>query len=153
MRDVKNNAFYLEPGVIAFTAGTLGVVMNIEKNIQRFFQGRHKEEVTAMTVHPSKRLIATGDIVSHSDGAYIYIWDPKTPEDTHRQVQIRVADKKLAKGVSDLKFSPDGKYLVAAAMDNDHTIYLYDWKNAGKMITRDKGHTDSVSKLHKCISI
>ena len=136
-REVKNNAFYLAPGLIVFPAGALG----------RFFQGRHKEEVTAITVHPSKRFVATGDIVSHSDGAYIYIWDPISPEDLQSQVQIRVGDKKLARGVSDLKFSPDGIYLVSSAMDDDHTIFFYDWKNAGKVIAKEKGHTDSVSNI------
>ncbi|KAJ3327661.1 Echinoderm microtubule-associated protein-like 5 [Blyttiomyces sp. JEL0837] len=110
----------------------------------RFFQGRHKEDITAICVHPSKRLVATGDVVSHNDGTYIYIWDPKAPEDTHRQVQIRVGDKKLARGVSDLEFSPDGKYLVATAMDDDHYVYFYDWQKAGKLIAKEKGHTDSI---------
>lgn len=143
-REVKNNAFYLAPGLIVFPAGALGIVMDTDKKTQRFFQGRHKEEVTAITVHPSKRFVATGDIVSHSDGAYIYIWDPISPEDLQSQVQIRVGDKKLARGVSDLKFSPDGIYLVASAMDDDHTIFFYDWKNAGKVIAKEKGHTDSI---------
>ncbi|KAJ3417480.1 Echinoderm microtubule-associated protein-like 5 [Chytridiales sp. JEL 0842] len=144
MRDVNNNAYYLAPGLIVFPAGAVGVVMDIEKNTQRFFQGRHKEDITAITVHPSKRLVATGDIVSVADGCYIYIWDPKTPEDTHRQVQIRVGEKKLAKGISDLQFSPDGKYLCATAMDDEHTVYVYDWQKAGKLIAKDKGHTDDI---------
>jgi WD40 repeat protein len=149
-RDVNNNAYYLAPGLIVFPAGALGVVMDLESKTQRFFQGRHKEDVTAITVHPSKRLVATGDIVSTNDGTYIYIWDPKTPEDAHRQVQIRVGEKKLAKGVADLQFSPCGKYLVAATMDDDHHVYVYDWQKAGKLIAKEKGHTDAVRTRQFC---
>ncbi|KAJ3103386.1 Echinoderm microtubule-associated protein-like 5 [Phlyctochytrium planicorne] len=144
MRDVNNNAYYLQPGVIVFPAGSVGVVMDIKSNKQRFFQGRHKEDVTAITVHPSKKLVATGDVVSHNDGTYIYIWDPRNPEDSQRQVQIRVGEKKLAKGIADLQFSPDGRYLVAAAMDDDHMVYFYDWQKAGKLVAKEKGHTDSI---------
>ncbi|KAJ3195463.1 Echinoderm microtubule-associated protein-like 5 [Irineochytrium annulatum] len=144
MRDVNNNAFYLGPDLIVFPAGSVGVVMDISNNTQRFFQGRHKEDITAICVHPTKKLVATGDVVTHNDGAYIYIWDPRNPEDTHRQVQIRVGDKKLAKGICDLEFSPDGKYLVATAMDDSHMVYFYDWKNAGKLIAKEKGHSDAI---------
>ncbi|KAJ3220078.1 Echinoderm microtubule-associated protein-like 5 [Dinochytrium kinnereticum] len=133
------------PGVITFPAGSVGVVMDIKSNRQRFFQGRHKEDVTAITIHPSKRLVATGDIVSHNNGTFIYIWDPQSPEDTSRQVQIRVGEKKLARGIADLQFSPDGEYLVATGMDDDHTVYLYEWKKGGKLIGKEKGHTDANS--------
>ena len=144
MRDVNNNSFYLAPGQIVFPAGSVGVIMDIENNTQSFFQGRHKEDISALTVHPTKRLVATGDIVCQTDGCYIYIWDPATPEDTHRQIQIRVGDKKLARGVADLQFSPCGKYLVAVAMDDNHHVYFYDWQKAGKLIAKEKGHSDAV---------
>ncbi|KAJ3114142.1 Echinoderm microtubule-associated protein-like 5, partial [Phlyctochytrium bullatum] len=142
MREVNNNAFYLAPGIITFPAGALGVVMDIHENTQRFFQGRHKEDVTAICPHPSKRLVATGDIVSHNDGAYIYIWDSRNPEDTERQVRIRVGEKKLGVGISDLQFSPDGVYLLATGMDVDHTVYLYDWAN-GKLVTKARGNKEA----------
>jgi WD40 repeat protein len=33
----------------------------------------------------------------------------------------------LLKGIKNLAFSPDGKFLAASAMDDDHTIAIYDW--------------------------
>ncbi|KAJ1561960.1 Echinoderm microtubule-associated protein-like 5, partial [Cladochytrium tenue] len=144
MREVNNNAFYLAPGVAVFPAGSVGVVMDLQSNTQRFFQGRHLEDVTAIAVHPSRRLVATGDLVSHSAGAFVYVWDPRAPEDAHRQVLIRVGDKKLARGVADLEFSPDGRFLVAVAMDDEHSVFFYDWQKAGKLIAKEKGHNDSI---------
>ncbi|KAI8847371.1 hypothetical protein BC829DRAFT_396745 [Chytridium lagenaria] len=126
MRDVNNNAYYLAPGIITFPAGSVGVVMDIRSNKQRFFQGRHKEDVTAITVHPLKEVVATGDI------------------DTSRQISIRVGEKKLAKGIADLQFSPDGEYLVAVAMDTDHTVYLYEWKKGGKLLATQKGNQNEI---------
>jgi WD40 repeat protein len=33
----------------------------------------------------------------------------------------------LLKGIKNVAFSPDGKLLAASAMDDDHTIAIYDW--------------------------
>ncbi|KAJ3087753.1 Echinoderm microtubule-associated protein-like 5 [Quaeritorhiza haematococci] len=143
-RDVRNNLFYLANGCIVFPAGAVGVVHDPRTNRQRFFQGRHKEDITAVAVHPSGRLVATGDIVCHDDGCYVYIWDADNPEDEQKQIQLKIGDKKLAKGVADVEFSPDGRYLTVVAMDADHMVYLYDWQKNQRPIAKEKGHTDAI---------
>ncbi|KAJ3230323.1 Echinoderm microtubule-associated protein-like 5 [Chytriomyces hyalinus] len=139
-KDVSNNAYYLNEHTIIFPAGSIGVVMCLKTNTQRFFQGRHKQEISALCIHPSKNLVATGDAISTSESCYIYVWDPKEPEDVQRMVQIRVGDRKLAGGVIDAQFSCCGKFLAAVSMDLNHHVYVYNWQKAGKLVAKESGH-------------
>ncbi|KAI9318266.1 quinon protein alcohol dehydrogenase-like superfamily [Obelidium mucronatum] len=143
-RDVSNNAFYLTEDLIVFPAASVGVVMDLKLGTQRFFQGRHTQEIATLSVHPSKRLIVTGDTISNGDATYLYIWDPKAPEDVQRQVQIRVGDKKIAKGVADVCFSTCGKLVIAVSMDENHTVHVYNWQKAGKQLTTAAGHSNTI---------
>ncbi|KAJ3067431.1 Echinoderm microtubule-associated protein-like 5 [Podochytrium sp. JEL0797] len=142
-RDVSNNAFYLSEDIVVFPAAAVGVVMDIKKGTQKHFHGRHKQEIATLSIHPSKRLVVTGDVVSSGDGTYLYIWDPKAPEDIQRQVQIRVGEKRLARGVADVCFSSCGKFVIAVSMDETHTIYIYNWQKAGKFLVKEAGHSNT----------
>ncbi|ORY30095.1 hypothetical protein BCR33DRAFT_569199 [Rhizoclosmatium globosum] len=150
-RDVSNNAFYLSEDTVVFPAGSVGVVMDIKRRSQKFFHGRHKQEIATLSVHPSKRLVVTGDTVSSGDGTYVYIWDPKAPEDVQRQVQIRVGDKRLARGVADVCFTACGKFAIAVAMDDLHTVHIYNWQKAGKLLTKETGHTNTIFGI--CVNL
>lgn len=130
-----------------FPAGSVGVVHDIKANTQKFFHGRHKEDITALAIHPDGKFAATGDVVTHDDGCFVYIWDTTNQNETSSQVQLRIGEKKLARGVADVEFSPDGRYLTVVAMDADHMIYIYDWKRSNKPIAQEKGHNDSVCFL------
>ncbi|KAJ3210784.1 Echinoderm microtubule-associated protein-like 5 [Dinochytrium kinnereticum] len=143
MRDVNNTAFYVSPNTITFPAGSLGIIMNTSTNTQTFFQGHHKEDVTAIAVHPSRKYVATGDIVSHESGTFIYVWDAANAG-AAPVAKIAVGGKPM-RGVADLEFSNDGKYLVAVLMDNEHTVQVYEWQKAGaKPLAADKGSTDDI---------
>ncbi|TPX31647.1 hypothetical protein SmJEL517_g05070 [Synchytrium microbalum] len=143
MRDCSNNLFYVDNDTIVFNAGCVGVVHDLAKNKQRFFMNKHKDDVVSLALHPSGKWVATGDIVTRDDGCYIYVWDPRNPEDG-KSVAIRVGEKKLAKGVADTEFSPDGKWLTAVGMDAEHTVYLYDWQKSTKPICKAPGHSDAI---------
>ncbi len=124
-RDSRNNLWYTKCGKIVYPAGTVGVVHDTKENTQRFFHGSHKEDITALAMHPNGRTVATGDVVTHDDGCYVFIWDSQTPEDASKRIQLRIGDKKLGRGVADTEFSGDGKYLSVIAMDAEHTV---SWK-------------------------
>ena len=38
----------------------------------------------------------------------------------------------MTKGIQQLSFSPSGKFLAAAAMDDSHCIAIFDWEPTGK---------------------
>lgn len=128
-RDSRNNLYYTKSGKIVYPAGTVGIVHDTKTNTQRFFHGSHKEDITALAMHPNGRTVATGDVVTHDDGCYVFIWDSEAPEDKSKTIQLRIGDKKLGRGVADTEFSGDGKYLTVIAMDADHTVRREDeWR-------------------------
>lgn len=143
-RDCRNNLFYTKSGKIVFPAGSVGVVHDISKNTQRFFHGQHKEDITAVALHPDGKTVASGDVVTHDDGCFVYIWNSEDPENKSSCKKIRIGVKKLARGVADVEFSPDGRYLSVVAMDADHKIYVFDWQKSSKPMFVEKGHNDSV---------
>jgi len=143
-RDCRNNLFYTSTGNIVWPAGSIAVVHDIKTNSQRFFHGKHKEDITAVALHPDGKTVATGDVVTHDDGCFVYIWDSEHPEDESKHIQIRIGEKKLARGVADVEFSADGRYLSVVAMDADHMIYIYEWNKSNKPIAMEKGHNDSI---------
>jgi hypothetical protein len=57
-RDCRNNLFYTKSGKIVFPAGSVCVVHDIKENTQRFFHGQHKEEVTAVALHPNGKTVS-----------------------------------------------------------------------------------------------
>jgi WD40 repeat protein len=143
-KECRNNLFYTKSGKIIFPAGSVCVVHDIKENTQRFFHGQHREEVTAVAIHPDGKTAASGDTVTNGDGCFVYLWNSEEPEDKSQHIQIRIGDKKLARGVADIEFSPDGRYLSVVAKDDDHKIYIFDWEKRCKPIYTEKGHTDSV---------
>jgi len=61
--------------------------------------------------------VATGEI---GPKPYIFIWDSNTMQPIHK---FKGA---LQKGIANLGFSPSGDKLVACAIDNDHSIAVFD---------------------------
>lgn len=59
----------------------LGVVMNMKKGDQHFFD-QHIEDVVSLAVHPSNKIVATGQKAAKGKGKLIdlYIWDVETKE-------------------------------------------------------------------------
>ncbi|TPX51863.1 hypothetical protein SeMB42_g00535 [Synchytrium endobioticum] len=143
MRDTANNLVYVDNDTIVFTAGCVGVVHDLAHNKQRFFMGKHRDDVVSLCLHPARTWVASGDMVARDDGCSVYIWDPRSP-DARTHVHIRVGEKKLARGVAATAFSPDGQWLAVIGMDQEHTIYIYDWEKSSKPMTKVAGHTDAI---------
>jgi echinoderm microtubule-associated protein-like 6 len=71
-----------------------------------------------MAIDPSGKFCATGQI---GPKPQILIWDNSTME------QVARIQGTLLKGIKNLCFSKDGKYLAASAFDDDHSIAVYQW--------------------------
>jgi len=60
-----------------FTTAALGVVLDKNKNTQRFFN-LHQDDVVSLAIHhPNKDIVATGQIAKIID---IFIWKASTME-------------------------------------------------------------------------
>ncbi|MCQ2816774.1 MAG: hypothetical protein MJ252_05855 [archaeon] len=118
--DTRNNLRYTNKGDIVYHTAAVGIVYNKEKNTQKFFN-EHFDDITALAIHPNKKIIATGEV---GPNPLITVWDTETCE------IISKIKEPLKKGINHLAFSRDGKYLAAVAADDNHRMAVFDWRQA-----------------------
>lgn len=111
--DSRNNVKYLSNGEIVYFTAAVGVILDAQRNQQRFFC-EHTDDITCIDAYD--KMIATGQVGQYPT---IYLWDGS---DCSRASFKGV----LRSGVNNLSFSNDGKKLAAVGMDADHTIVVYD---------------------------
>ena len=136
--DTRGNLKYVSDKEIVFTTAALGVVLNKQSNTQRFFN-LHEEDVVSMAIHPSKDIVATGQMAAKGKAALIdlFVWRVSTMEclaqlnNFHRRA-IRV-----------LQFSPQGDKLLSVGEDDFHSVAIYDWANK-RMLCNSKVDPDKV---------
>ena len=121
----------MKTGELLYHAGSLGIVHDPKKNKQRFFPA-HTNDVISITLNSNKSLVATGEI---NPRPIIHIWDPSTLE------SCNFAKQGLIKGVDNLAYSPDDKYLVCTCIDENHKIVLFDTENYDMIATEKGGNT------------
>jgi microtubule-associated protein-like 6 len=126
--DTRNNLRYTVNGDIVYHTAAVGIVFNKENRSQRFFFD-HIDDITALAIHPDKKIVATGEMGPHP---LIAVWDTETGTCLARM------NGPLQKGINTLSFSRDGKYLVATAANDDHDVAVFDWS---------KGSATSVENL------
>ena len=83
----------------------------------------HSDDIHSIAMHPNGRVCATGQI---GPKPRLCIWDNVTMES---KVLITTP---LTKGVKHLAFSPDGKYLIASALDDDQMVAVWEWEKPSK---------------------
>ena len=126
--DTRNNLRYTSNGDIVYHTAAVGIVYNKESHEQRFMFD-HIDDIISLAVNPiDKNIIATGEI-----GPYplICIWDAST-----NCAKVRITGP-LTKGITHLSFSPDGKYLVATSMHDDHHVAVFDWEKGNNLNISD----------------
>ena len=124
--DTRNNLRYTNNGKFVYHTAAVGIVYDKEKNSQLIFN-EHFDDITAFAIHPNKKYVATGEI-----GPYplISIWDTETGK-----AKVRIKQP-LQKGINQLCFSKDGKFLCGTAADDEHNIAVFEW---------DKGTAEYIS--------
>jgi len=119
-----------ETNMIIYNIGGLLVIEDVhDKHKQQFLRG-HDMEISAITVSPSGRMIATGQlgtIFQKLPEAPIILWDYQKKEPITVLKGIQVCVKKLA-------FSPDERFL--AALGENNTFIIWDTKDGAAIHTR-----------------
>lgn len=116
--DVRNNLRYTPDDQFIYHTAAMGITMNPVKNTQRFHFG-HKDDIMSFALHPNGKYAATGEI---GPKPLISIWSIET------MAMITSFNAPLTKGIAQLAFSPDGKYLAGGAMDDDHCVAIFEWE-------------------------
>lgn len=74
--DCRDNVFCLKSGEIVYHVAALGIVLNTEQNLQRFYNG-HTDDILCLAVSPDMTLVATGQIGRDPP---VHVWDPTNLE-------------------------------------------------------------------------
>lgn len=89
----------------------------------------HSDDIVSLAMTEDRNLVATGQVGLEP---MIFVWDASTAE----RVSLMTL-RKGARSVSALAFSPNGKYLAAADMSDDHAVHVFDLEsqdNKGKCV-------------------
>eukprot|EP00463_Aulacantha_scolymantha_P000098 TRINITY_DN1058_c0_g1_i2.p1 TRINITY_DN1058_c0_g1~~TRINITY_DN1058_c0_g1_i2.p1 ORF type:complete len:467 (+),score=115.77 TRINITY_DN1058_c0_g1_i2:132-1532(+) len=149
---INHNLLSLDDEIVYGLAGVV-VVYKPAENTQKFFTG-HSEDVSCISKHPEKKLIASGqrdpkDGLGEEDRPYVCIWDAATMEEAYR------ISNYCERFVSSVGFTFDGKYIYVISGDDNHTGGLFDFENDCKkpviesMTSKDKvfGQAHALGKL------
>ena len=117
------------PKFVVFAVAAVAVVYDLEFKTQTFYQG-HSEEITAIALHPSGRIVATAD-----SSAAIHVWDPAT------LAKITCIRGVVLHGYQHLIFCPTGDRLCTVGLDYDHTVTIYDCATSA-IVSSGKGISD-----------
>jgi microtubule-associated protein-like 6 len=115
----RQTVAYSPSGELAFFTAGVCVQMHQKTRKQRFYQ-EHYATITAMTIHPKDKIIATAQ---QSEVPQVRVWRSDTLE------TLSVLEGFLRRGVSQLAFSPSGRHLACVGLDKFHRIAIYDWRN------------------------
>lgn len=117
--DCRRNVHFTASGEVAFHAAMLVVLYDPRRHAQRFLRG-HDGEVRCLAVHPSGRVLASGQAAGGANE--VCIWSLDAPEPS------LVLAGTHPSGVLALDFSPSGDRLVTLGWHGAGSILaLWDW--------------------------
>ena len=141
--DTRQNIFFNKSThEIVYCAAALGIVLDVNARTQRFFGGKevrqmqgHTDDITALAVHPTRTLVATGEV---GKNPAIIVWDSSSCSEVSAFRQ-----SENSRAVTALAFSGDGNLLVSCALDNFHTVRVWDWAHR-RMVSENRGGPDKI---------
>jgi WD40 repeat protein/Ca2+-binding EF-hand superfamily protein len=117
--DCRSNVLYAISNNIVTHIGKLAIVMNKDGGGLQRFMRRHSDDIIALAINPQQNLVATAEIGSVPQ---IVVWDVTTL----RTVSLLRGYHR--RGVNVVRFSRDGEQLLAAGLDDLHSVSIYNWK-------------------------
>ena len=111
---------YSPEGDAMFIVGSIGVVMNQKRRVQRYYFD-HASTVMAIAVHREQNVVATSD---QGEIPTIRCWNPATME------TLSIMEGFHRRGISHLAFSNDSRLLLSVGQDRFHSIAIYDWRSS-----------------------
>ena len=131
--DARGTVRYSSNSSIVYFAACLNIILGVNeeggKNMEQKFVRGHDDDVTTLTIHPNKKIFATGQVGKEPK---IKVWDSENGK------VLQTISGFHKRGISRLAFSDDGTTLISIGNDNDHSIALYDWSN-NKLKASSKG--------------
>ena len=151
LHNTTQNLFYNALGdAVYYTAGVGVVYSRPPSHSQRFFLG-HSDDVKCISMldsavtfrgeaYPAKTLVATGQVCSPTEDPFVCVWDTRCAAGDPNQELARLHVGRFARGIIAVGFSADGSKLACVGSDNQHTVFVFDWRS-GKLEGEGKGFT------------
>ena len=134
--DARSNADFFVPASgpttsneVVYHAAGVCIVHDTSTGQQRFYT-QHSDDVLCLANnrHPSYRsTVASGQL-----GGHVHVWSSETLEPLSLL-------SGLPGGVSSVSFSGSGRLLVAACLDQDHTLSVYRWQTGALVASKITG--------------
>ena len=104
--------------------------MSRSTSSQRFFQ-LHNDDVVSLAVHPSRTIVATGQVthVGETAALPVYVWEAGSMR------TLACLKGFHRRGVRTLAFSPDGTRLLTIGEDEDHSLAVYEWSSETLLVS------------------
>ena len=146
--DCRNNIFYIKNDLVVFHAAALTIAQSTGPERKQYYFGEHKDDIISITVFVGSRqkpLIASGEI-GKKPSIHLYSWC----DDTKSFKSLSCMHGLHTKGVCQLAFTSNGKYLFSVGID--YTIAIYGTDDSkpnslGKMVVSSQGPK---SKIFHC---
>lgn len=127
---IRNNVFFVSDSHIFYTAGKMGVFLDINTSLQTFIDA-HEDFITCVAFHKPSGIVATVE-----KGLYpcVKFWEVSTGRclETLSLLKFPKKNSKTVFHVKDFIFSPDGHYVallgVCDPFKGKQKILIYDWK-------------------------
>ena len=128
--DYRDLAKFTTDNKVVFVGAALGVIMDPITREQTFFN-KHEEDIVSMAVHPSRSIIATGQMAAKGKAKALdlYVWDANTKEAFCNLNQFH------RRAICQLSFSPDGKKLLSVGQDDDNSLAIFEWQSKTLLVT------------------
>ena len=125
----RHNVHYLYQGDIIYSVGRYAVIYSIINKKQSCF-ACHMFDISALTLHPDRKIVATSDSDTNSR---VIVWNSEDKK-------ILFADRMIgSNGTYLLTFSYDGKLLCALGNDQNHSLVVYNWAIKEVVMTSTTG--------------
>ena len=122
--DCRRNVFFTASGEVAFHSASLVVLYEPKRHTQRFLRG-HDGEVRCLALHPTGRVLASGQAAGGRTEICVWQLDASEPA---------ILSGSHAGGVCALAFSPTGDRL--ASLGADSSLVLWDWKSGSALASK-----------------
>lgn len=128
--DSSSNLVFNSKGEIIYPTAAVVITMNPKAKTQKYYMG-HNDDILCLAQNPvDVDIVATGQQATVVNGKkedpHICIHNTVTGEEW----KIPKAGQRM---ITHLAFSPDGKYLASAAMDDKVTMTIWNWKTGKKL--------------------
>lgn len=122
----KSNLYYTHKGDIIYHISKYAIVYSIKLHEQRIFSG-HVNDILTLKLHPNRLVVASGEVgVSPT----LLVWNV----DTHKILYSFQGYHRH--GITQLSFSPCGKYLISIGNDAYQSLSICSWED-GAIIFND----------------